>query len=1009
MTSPVRLSLLSLSLACNSAAEISFNRDIRPILSDACFNCHGPDAGTREGDLRLDLEDGAKASAITPHHPEKSDLIERIFHEDPDETMPPPDSRRRLSEDEKHLLRDWIKQGAKWEKHWAFVKPQTPKLPPVSTPRWANNPIDHFILQTLDQKKLTPSPRASPEKILRRVSLDLTGLPPTIEEIDQFLADQKPGAYERAVDRLLASPRYGETMALPWLEAARFADTDGYQFDGPRHMWRWRDWVIDAYNSNKPFDKFTIEQIAGDLLPNASLDQKIATGFNRNHRYNSEAGIVVEEYLLENAVDRVDTTSTVWLGLTVGCARCHDHKYDPISQKDYYELISFFNNIPEFGRAVKAGNSEPYISAPTKPQQAQLAKLEAEVASRQADVERSLASADQTALPLEATSGLVAHQLSFQNPSKALSFDGASSINIAGTPSGKDKKSPGPFDQFTALDPYSISLWVNPSKLDSGTVISRQNGNNNQGNGFNLQLHDGHLRFSIITRWIAGVAMVETKQRIPADQWTHLTLTFLGQLRATNQHIFINGQEAELNILHNTNSNTGTAKKGSPLRLGGYPNDYYQGMIREVRSYRRPINHREILTLSEQSSIQQIIDLPPEERSPGQKAKLQTALLERGPAKEAYRHLIAAREKRDQFIRSLPTTMVMKENPVEKETFIRKRGVYNDHGEKVSRNVPDILPPLPMEFPKNRLGFARWLVSPENPLTARVTVNRYWQRYFGTGLVKTSEDFGVQGEKPSHPALLDWLATEFIRSGWDIKNLQKLIVTSATYRQQSNLTPRLLEIDPDNRLLARGPRQRLPAHIIRDQALFISGLLVEKLGGPSVSPYQPKDLWIEMSMGRRYQQSTGDDLFRRSLYTIWKRTVNPPSMAILDAADREACWVGTKRTNTPLQALTLLNETAFVESARKLAERVLRAKPEDPVTHMFRVVTQREPQQIEHAILKSAVAEYRKNFSIDPESATALTSIGSSSVPKDLDLLELASLTTLANVLLNLDEVITKE
>ena len=993
----VSRSLLFLLICLPTAGqEISFNRDVLPILSDTCFACHGPDSATREADLRLDLEADAKAPrdglpAIVPHHPEKSELIDRILHDDPKEMMPPSDFRRRLTPAERETLQKWIAQGAKWEKHWAFVKPATPALPKTSDPSWAKNPIDHFILQTLDHKNLNPSPQAAPKKILRRAALDLNGIPPTPAEVADFLTDDQPQAYERAVDRLLASPRYGETMALPWLEAARFADTDGYQYDGPRFMWRWRDWVIEAYNSNKAFDQFTIEQLAGDLLPNATLDQKIATGFNRNHRYNSEAGLVVEEFLLENAVDRVDTTSTVWLGLTMGCARCHDHKYDPLSQKNYYEMIAFFNNIPEFGRAVKAGNSEPYIVAPTQPQQTQLADLEAKVAAAKATLKSLQKPEWKEQLTAAEKTALVTHQLSYQHPPEALHFDGKSSINIPGTPLSDKKKAPGRFDSLAPLGRYSLSLWIKPHDLTSGTIVSRQS-NGRLTPGFNLQLKDGHLRFNIITNWIAGVAMVETKEKIPANEWTHLTLTFHGQLRATNQHIFINGKEASLKIIHNTNSNTGSAKKGSPLRLGGYQDNYYQGDIRDLRVYRRPINIREILTLSGNAQ-----------------AELQTAFLEQGPGNKAHPKLLAAEEKRDQFLRTLPTTMVMQENATEKKTFIRKRGLYNDYGEKVSRNVPEILPPLPESFPRNRLGLARWLVSPDHPLTARVTVNRYWQKYFGTGLVKTSEDFGVQGEKPSHPDLLDWLATEFINSGWDVKHLQRLIVTSATYRQQSNLNPQLLEADPHNRFLARGPRQRLPAHVIRDQALAVSGLLVEKIGGPSVNPYQPKDLWIEMSMGQKYKQSKGHDLFRRSLYTIWKRTVNPPSMGLLDAADREACWVGTKRTNTPLQALTLLNETAFVESARKLAERTLRENPIDPITHAFEIVTLRLPKPQEKDILTSALSTYLESFKNDPKSAAALSSIGESPVPKDLDPIQLAAFTTLANVLLNLDEVITKE
>lgn len=993
-------------------AKVTFNRDVLPILSDNCFACHGPDSATREAGLRLDREKDAKKmskgiAAIVAGDPEASEMIKRVHTDDPDDLMPPPDSRRQLSDREKEILREWIKEGAQWEKHWAFVAPKTPPVPPAKDPTWPINPIDHFILERLTEKDLAPSPRASKEKILRRVTLDLTGLPPTLAEREAFLKDSRPDALERVVDRLLASPRYGETMALPWLEAARFADTDGYQYDGPRFMWPWRDWVINAYNENKPFDQFTIEQLAGDLLPNATLDQKIATGFNRNHRYNSEAGLVPEEFLLENAVDRVDTTSTVWLGLTMGCARCHDHKYDPLSQENYYQMLAFFNNVPEAGRAVKGGNSEPYLPAPTRPQRAELARLDTEVASLLEEIQPLLETTE--GIAAESNSDLVLQGLSYRHPDAVLRFPESKPVKIADKPIGENKKSSGRFEIFSPLKQYSVSLWIKPTDTGKGTIISRQSGNTQRTTGMNLRFRDGHLQFSVITRWIAGVAMVETKEKLPANQWSHLTFTFRGQLRASNQHIFINGQEAPLNIIHNTNSNTGSAKKGTPLLIGGYPQDAFEGEVRNLRVYQRPLRDREILALSEPASLQEIIALPDAKRTVAQKAKLKSALLEHGPAKAIYQKLIAARSKRDDYLRKLPTTMVMQENPEPKETFVRRRGVYNDYGKQVSRDVPEILPPFPQDAPRNRLGLAQWIVSPDNPLTARVTVNRYWQKYFGTGLVKTSEDFGVQGEKPSHPELLDWLATEFVRSGWDVKYLQKLIVTSATYRQQSHLTPKLLEVDPYNRLLARGPRQRLPGHVIRDQALALSGLLVEKVGGPSVSPYQPANLWIEMSMGMRYKPSKGDDLFRRSLYTIWKRTVNPPSMAILDAADREACWVGVKRTNTPLQALTLLNETAFVESARKLAERVLRENPKDPVTYAFRLVTQRDPGPDEREILTGALNDYLATFQADPESAKALSSIGSSPVPDDLELVQLAAHTALANVLLNLDEVITKE
>ncbi|MCB1066016.1 MAG: DUF1553 domain-containing protein [Verrucomicrobiae bacterium] len=1012
---------------------VQFNRDIRPILSDKCFFCHGPDSTHREADLRLDQEQAAKANhdgviAIVPGNPDISEAILRVFHDDPDELMPPPKSKRELSDSEKELLKRWVSQGAPWQEHWAFVPPETPELPPISDPDWIRNGVDRFVLARLDSENLKPSPEASKTTLIRRVTLDLTGVPPTLEEVAQFLADDSDRAYEKVVDRLLKSKRYGETMALPWLDAARYADTDGYQYDGPRDMWRWRDWVIDAYNRNLPFDQFTIEQLAGDLLPHPTREQLIATGFNRNHRYNSEAGLVTEEFLLENAVDRVDTTSTVWLGLTMGCARCHDHKYDPISQKDYYQLIAFFNAVPEAGRAIKAGNSEPYITAPLPEQEVKLAEFdqtiatlekrlgtpEADRAYREWSKEQAVKQPDFSA-PLVAQGQIAYHQFESLNESvEAIKGTPIFSPGITGNAASFDGNcvlSVGNFGNVRADARFSVSFWIRPDEIKEGVVFSRQNGGTTRP-GIAVEVDDGKVKFLLISRWIAGAGVVETVETIPVKEWTHVTISNDGSQSANGQKIYLNGKAADVKVVLNTNSNTGGVADKEPFRVGGgvYGKNFV-GAVDELRFYDRTLRPEEAFLLSETTSIDTIARFPETKRTARQEEVLKLWFFEHGDPKfaQTFAELESTRLARQKYHDSLPTTMVMVDMPNPPATHLRVRGVYNDFGEKVERGVPTSLPPLPSDFPRNRLGFAKWLVDGNHPLTARVAVNRWWQRYFGLGLVKTSEDFGVQGELPSHPALLDWLATELVRTGWDIAAMQKLIVMSATYRQSSNTTPELRERDPDNRLLARASRMRLPGHVLRDQALFVGGLLAEQIGGPSVYPYQPANLWEEMSMGMKYRDSKGSDLFRRSLYTVWKRTVNPPSMAILDAADREACWVRTKRTNTPLQALTLLNETAFVESARHLATRLIAPEVSDPVQTGFEIVTGRLPSESEKAILAHALEEYRTEFRQSPKNAAKLIAYGTTPFPKGIDSVELAAHTALANVLLNLDEAITRE
>lgn len=744
------------------------DRDVRPILSENCFECHGPDAAKRKADLRLDT--GALGQAVVvPGQPESSELFQRITHADPEERMPPVDSSRALTSSDIETLRAWISQGATWESHWAFNPPRQPTTPPAKNSAWPSGAIDRFILAKLERAGLKPSPAADRETLLRRVAFDLTGLPPTPAEIDAFLADTSPRAYEAVVDRLLASPRYGERMAIDWLDAARYADSHGYSLDRRRVMWPWRDWVIAAFNDNMPFDQFATEQLAGDLLPGATLAQKVATGFNRNHSIQSEGGVINEEYRVETVVDRVETTTAVFLGLTFGCARCHDHKYDPISQREFYEFYALFNNVPE---TAHVGNS--------------------------------------------------------------------------------DKQADKPF-----------------------------------------------------------------------------------------------------------------VKVPSPAQ---------RGQMDRQRS--------------------------------------EIAALEKKP--EAEPQLKAARKALDALGQEVPTAMVMGEKTPPRKTFVLNRGQYDQPGEvEVRAGLPAALGQWPAGAPRNRLGLANWIVSEENPLTARVTVNRLWQMHFGTGIVKSSEDFGAQGEWPSHPALLDWLATEFVRGGWNRKAMHKLIVMSATYRQSSRVTPALLEADPANRLLARGARFRLPAEMIRDHALSAGGLLVGWLGGESVRPYQPPGLWDDVVYENvpRFVQDHGEKLYRRSLYTYWKRSVPPPNMQAFDAPSREVCVLTRAKTNTPLAALVLMNDPTFVEASRKLAGRVLRdggATAESRLTLLHRLVCGRHPTEHELGLLSGALAELQTSFHAEPAAAKRLLEVGETPRDESLDAAELAAYASLANAVLGTDEAITR-
>lgn len=1015
--------------------QVRYNRDIRPILADNCYQCHGPDQNQRQADLRLDQEEGALADldgrrAIVPGQPDASELIRRITTSDPAERMPPASTGKALSARQVELLRQWIAAGAPWEPHWSFMPPQRPEPPQVANPSWVRNPIDAFVLARLEQEGLSPSPEADRATLIRRLSLDLTGLPPTPEEVDAFESDASPDAYEKLVDRLLASPRYGERMASRWLDAARYADTNGYQTDGERHMWRWRDWVIDAYNRNLPFDQFTIEQLAGDLLPEPTLEQQIATGFNRNHRGNSEGGIIPEEYAVEYVCDRVETTATVWLGLTFNCARCHDHKFDPFTQQDYYSLFAFFNNVPEKGRAVKYGNSPPYIAAPTKEQQQQLAQLDArlaEAAARVLALEPDIASAQtawegglatESGVDFAITRGQVGYWPLDDLRHEAVGnwHGGAAAVEgVRGRAvefDGRTWLDAGDLANFGFYDKFSISFWIRPTVGSRGTIVSRMT-DAPQAEGYYVALEQGRLHVNLVKRWLDDACRVRTAAPLVPEVWQHVLVTYDGSRVAAGIKVYVNGEPQPTEVLLDELNQSFAVKE--PLRIGGGegPGGRFVGSLDEVRVYAVLLEAQEALALAAAEPLSILATVPREQRTRAQQAKLRQAFLALGAPehlRQAAEQPNLLRRERAALVESFPTCMVMQELPQPRQAYILTRGQYDKPGRPVAAATPAALTPPPLP-PQNRLDLARWLVDPTNPLTARVAVNRLWQLCFATGLVKTVDDFGIQGEWPSHPELLDWLATEYIRLGWDTKAMLRLMVTSATYRQRSHASPALLARDPENRLLARGPRVRLSAEMIRDQALAASGLLVERLGGPSVKPYQPEGLWNELS-DTEYVQDHGENLYRRSLYTFWKRTIAPPTMATFDAAGREACTVRETRTNTPLQALVLLNETTFVEAARVLAQRVLCECGPDPrerAERAFRLVLARKPRGQELGILLRFVSRQLERFRAAPHAAAALVSVGEAPRPETLDTCELAAYTTLANLILNLDEAITKE
>lgn len=985
-----------LALACVRPAcaqtELLFNRDIRPILSDSCFPCHGPDAKNRQAELRLDLADSALAArdgkrAIVPGEPERSELIRRITSTDPDQKMPPPGSGHALSAAEIEILRKWIASGAKWQKHWSLIPPVRPAIPA----HMAHTPLDAFIQARLAKEQLQPSPSADKPTLLRRAACDLTGLPPTPQEVVAFENNPAPDAYEQEIDRLFASPRYGERMAGPWLDAARYADTSGYQSDGERFMWRWRDWVIAAYNRGMPFDQFTIEQIAGDLLPQATLEQKIATGFHRNHRGNAEGGIIPEEYAAEYVADRVETTGTVWLGLTIGCARCHDHKFDPLPTREFYQLAAFFNNVPEKGRAVKFGNSPPFIAAPTEWQQRELAGLEQRLLTARAKWKALQSRLDREQADWERTASADLPKHFWPDRALVKQWPLADRPLVAAPVLDS-----GDIADFGYFDKFTLSAWVwltagNADEQVGGTIISRMT-DVPEGDGYQFAIVKGKLQLNLVKRWLDDSTRVQTAEAVPLGRWVHVAATYDGSRTAAGIQLYLDGRRRDPEVLLDELNQPFNAKQ--PLRIGGGggPAATFRGQLKDARVEAADLAPEEIAWLATAESLAQIRDRSWLNRTPAQARKIREYYLSQAasdPIRAAHQELQTAERKLKAFHESLPTVMVMEELKQPRPTHILLRGQYDQPRERVTYNVPAAIAGLAKSAPRNRLGLAQWLVNTENPLTARVQVNRLWQLHFGVGLVKTAEDFGSQGEWPSHPELLDFYAVEWPAHAWDVKWLQRQLLTSSTYRQQSRATHQQLERDPENRLLARGPRQRLSAEQIRDQALFVSGLLVEEIGGPSVKPLQPPGLWKELTGAADYEPGSGADLYRRSLYTFWKRTIAPPNMTALDAPSREFCTVRSSRTNTPLQALTLLNETTFAGAAEALAAKTLARKDksdEARIAWAFQACTSRPPAAAELEILHRGLKRQR---ALNPGQ-------------------EVAAYTAVMRVLFNLDETLHK-
>lgn len=1020
--------------------DLDYNIHVKKILSDKCFSCHGPDAAKQKGDLRLDIADAAYDKeaesgrvAIKPGSLSRSEVAHRILSDDKEYTMPTPASHLTLTIEEKAVLLKWIDQGARYAPHWAFVAPRKAELPEVKAEQWIKNDIDRFVVSRLEQEGISPSAEADRETLIRRVSFDLTGLPPTIGEIDAYRKDQRPDAYERMVDHFLQSPRYGERMAAYWLDVARFADSHGYLDDKHRDASPWRDWVIKAYNKNLPYDQFITWQLAGDLLPKATREQILATGFNRNHKQNSEAGIIPEEFRVEYVVDRTNTLGSSMMGLTVSCAKCHDHKYDPISQKDYFSLYAFFNSTFELGSS-NYGADNNIVPGPTllmldKEKDQQLASLQSmigQLAARQPVVtetpDRSLQRKVLAALAFDKTEKLK----TYTDQRQAVANVVRNSVQpLFSAQASNEKYVPGIAGQalqleentqvylppyktgyFERYDPFSFSIWVNvPKRYEEVAIVHHSDPRRYGFQGYDLVLKNNQLNFRLMHAFPHDAISVVTSETLDSNRWYHIAVSYDGSSSAKGITLYVNGKPATLqteydhlkkNIAPFPNVHKVVAFHGLAFGARELERTMKGGLLDQFYLFDGTLNAQEAAYLYDRKVV---------------------AFVPRDPAaRKPVDSLQVLRKQEAMIYDSAQEVMVMGDLPSPRKTHVLLRGVYDSYGDEVVPGTPAAILPFPKDLPRNRLGLAKWLFLPQHPLTARIAVNRIWEMYFGRGLVKTTDDFGNQGEMPTHPALLDYLAIRFREQGWDVKAMQKYILMSATYRQQSVVRPELLQKDPENKLLARSARFKMPAEMIRDQALSIGGLLSDKIGGPSVYPYQPPGLWealSDKSWKYVYKESQGEDLFRRSVYTIVKRSSPPPFQLIFDAPDRNFCTVKRTVSSSPLQALALLNDPTFIEASKYIAGRMMQeggTTVNDQLVYGFRLVTGRHPDDQEKALLTKMYTTERELFDKQPVKAVKILSVGHVQVPVHKGgLAQTAAFVNVVMALINTDEFITRK
>jgi len=1041
----------------NLPEKVDFNYHVKPILSDKCFACHGPDMANQKAGLRLDIQENAYKALegsgnrpIVPGKPGKSEIVHRILSPDPEFQMPPPAFKVDLNTKEKAILTKWIEQGAEYKPHWSFIRPEKGEVPKVTSKDWAKNDIDSFVLANLENKKIAPSKRASKENLIRRLSFGLIGLPPSLQQIEDFVDDTSPDAYEKLVDRLLTSTAYGERMAAEWMDVARYADSDGYLDDKHREFSPYRDWVIKAFNENITYDQFTTWQLAGDLIENPTQESVLATAFNRLHKKNSEAGIVYEEYRVEYVADRTLAVGKAFMGLSVECARCHDHKYDPISQKDHYELFAFFNSTNEIGTAVYGPGQVPgpslllsndeqekvlhYIDNNINTTEKRLVAIEkdktealkswsADVSKVESSLKNGLGNGLQSDLSFDRF--IAKGDNWFHSPDKA-GMKKPAMVKEPDVKTGVDgdaiffndytivrlSEKTGWFDQS---DPFTVSADLYPDiNYEEAAIFTHCEETRLGLKGYSIHLEKNHLKFIMARSWPTNAIQVKTKNPISEKEWSNVTFTYDGLGKAEGVKIFVNGKEVPLQIEIDNLFKSILFKKnihnypfyGFTMGLRDKFKTFKDGGIDNLKIYDRVLSPLEVLydfapkeamkLISEENNVEILSDF------------FYTSVDQE--TEDTRRKLQQLRKERIENLEPIDEIMVLGDLPEPRPTYVLDRGMYDAPTEEVQPDVPESIMPFSDDLPRNRLGLSKWLFDKNNPLTSRVFVNRLWQMHFGRGLVESSDDFGNQGSLPSHPELLDWLAVKFMESGWDIKAMHKLIVMSNTYQQSSEVRPELFEIDTDNVLLARGPSMRMTSEMVRDNALAISGLLSHKIGGPSTYPYQPEGLWDEISNKSwryRYLQEPGEGLYRRSLYTIWKRTSAPPSMQIFDAGDRSVCTVKRRETSTPLQALVLLNDPQFVEASYVLAENLIDETDNDTEEQLqkaFRLSTGRTPMGKELVVLKKFLNDEFERFSVKREDALAYLSMGETKIKDSSDPIKVAALATVINGIMNTSE-----